>query len=127
MKKKILVTTVALIVILIGVLLYSTGGKMGGIFLDDYSVSKDGSQMTLKVGVASSMGYIRSLRVRQQGNKNYITFYSTFGLNSKFGANNEFMIDLDSSLDEIYIYRGEEGYILLLQKKKETNTWQLVR
>lgn len=127
MKKKILITLVAFTVIMVGVLLYSTGGKMGGIFLDEYSVSEDGSQMTLKVGVASSVGYVRTFKERQQDNKKYITFYSTYGLNSKIGADNEFTINLDQNLEEIYFYRGEEGYVLLLQKKNEANTWQLVR
>lgn len=126
MKKTFLITSIIIIVLFIGLLLFGTGGKMGSIFLDDYSIADDGNQMTLKVDVASSIGYVRTLKERQQGNKKYITFYSTYGLNSKIGANNEFQIDLDPEIDEIYFYRGEEGYVLLLQKRKDTNTWQQV-
>jgi hypothetical protein len=83
--------------------------------------------MTLKVGVASSIGYIRTIKERQDGNKKYITFYSTYGLNSKIGANNEFQIDLNPTINEIYFYRGDDGYVFILQKNEETNKWQLVR
>ncbi|WP_315119595.1 hypothetical protein [uncultured Clostridium sp.] len=36
--------------------------------LNDYSISQDGDTMTLKVGVASSIGYIRTLRASQDKN-----------------------------------------------------------
>lgn len=126
-NKKIVVVTVLSIIIVIVLLLLSTGGKMAGIFLNDYSLSEDNNVITLKVGVASSMGYIRTMKERQDGNKKYITFYSTYGLNSKRGANNEFQIDLVPSINEIYFYRGDDGFVLILQKKDETNEWQLVR
>jgi hypothetical protein len=44
---------------------------------EGFSISKSGDVMTLKVGVASSMGYVRTMKERQDGNKEYITFYST--------------------------------------------------
>jgi hypothetical protein len=127
MNKKIVVVTVLSIITVIVLLLLSTGGKMAGIFLNDYSLSEDGNVITLKVGVASSMGYIRTMKERQDGNKKYITFYSTYGLNSKLGDNNEFQIDLNPSINEIYFYRGEDGFVLILQKNDETKEWQLVR
>lgn len=81
-------------------LFLSTGGKITSVMLIDYSISKDGNVITLKVGVASSMGYIRTLKESQEENKKYITFYSTYGLNSNIGAKNEFQIDLDPSCSE---------------------------
>lgn len=123
MNKKIVIISILSIIIVNSLLLLSTGGKMAGIFLDDYSLFEDGSVMTLKTGVASSMGYIRSVKERQDENKLYLTFYSTYGLNSKFGANNEFQIELHSTINEIYFYRGDAGYDLILQKNETTNEW----
>lgn len=40
----------------------SAGGKIKGIMLNDYSISQDGDTMALKVGVSSSIGYIRTIR-----------------------------------------------------------------
>ena len=53
------------------------------------------NQMTIKVGVSSSAGYIRKMK-RTSGSMNgYYTFYSTFGINSKLGAKDTFEIQLD--------------------------------
>lgn len=123
MKKKTIIITILLIIISIGLLLFSTGGKITGIILNDYSLSHDGKVMSIKVGLASSMGYVRSVKERQDDNKIYLTFYSTYGLNSDFGANDEFKIDLKPSINEIYFYRGDSGYKLVLQKNEETNEW----
>ena len=131
MRKKVVIALMFAIIIAIGLLLLniflSTAGKMTDISLNDYSISEDGNVMTLKVGVTSSIGYTRMMKERQVGNKKYITFYSTYGLNSKIGANNEFQTDLNPTTNAIYFYRGDDGYVLILQKKEETNEWQLVR
>jgi hypothetical protein len=126
-NRKVILTIILMIILAASLILFSTGGKIAGIFLNDYSVSDDGNAMTLRVGVASSMGYVRTLKERQEENKKYITFYSTYGLNSKLGSNNEFQIDLNPSINEIYFYRGEEGYVLILQKNDESKKWQLVK
>ncbi len=124
MKKKIRVIAILSLIIVIGLLFLSTGGKMAGIMLTDYSISKDGNVMTLEVGVASSIGYIRRFKSRQDGNKEYITFYSTYGFNSSIGAKDEFQVELHPSCDEIYFYRGNGEYKLRLQKNSETNEWE---
>ncbi len=92
--------------------------------ITDYSVSEAGDVITLKVGVASSMGYIRTLKASEDGNKKLITFYSTYGLNSNIGAKNEFQVKLNPSCDEIYFYSENDGYKLKLQKNSETNEWE---
>ena len=126
MKKKISVVAI-LLVIGISFLFFSTGGKIANVMLTDYSISDDGNVMTLKVGVVGSMGYIRTLSIKQGGDNKYITFYSTYGLNSSIGAKNEFEIELSPSCEEIYFYSGEGRYKLKLQKNDKTNEWQLVR
>jgi hypothetical protein len=126
-KKKIVISTILMIIIVIVLLAFITGGKMAGVFLNDYAISEDGHVMTLKVGVASSLGYVRTFKVRQDDNKLYLTFYSTFGLNSKIGATNEFQIKLASSASEIYFYRGNIGYELILKKNEDSNEWQKIK
>lgn len=126
MKKKI-TGSVLLVLTVIGVLFFSTGGKRTDIMLNNYMVSEDGSILTINVGVASSMGYVRTLKVDQDGDNKYITFYQTYGLNSSLGAENEFQIDLNPSCKAIYFFRGDSGYDLMLQKDDETNKWRLAR
>lgn len=127
MKKRITLIIILVTFIAIGVLLFSTGGKMSDVFLNDYRVSEDGNVMSLKVGVASSIGYVRTMKERQDDRKIYLTFYSTYGLNSNIGANSEFQIDLKPAINEIYFYRGDSGYKMILQKNENTDEWNLVR
>ncbi len=127
MKKIIGVIAILLLIIVTGLLFLNTGSKITSVMISDYSISEDGDIMTLKVGVASSMGYIRTLKASEEGNKKLITFYSTYGLNSNIGAKNEFQVNLQPSCDEIYFYSENGEYKLKLQKNSETNEWERVK
>ena len=95
------------------------------VFLADYEVSRDGNQVEIRVGIASSMGYTRGFRARQGGFNEYLTFYSAFGgFNSKMGAKDTFILNVDAiNCDEIYFYHGDGGYTLVLQKDPLTGQW----
>lgn len=122
MNKKVLIILIIAIMIL-GILFLLTGRARTDVFLADYEISEDGKIMTLKVGVSSSTGYVRTMK-RTSGSMNYyFTFYSTFGINSKIGAKNTFEIELDSNVDEIYFYTGDKGYKKVLEKDKNTGEW----
>jgi len=124
-KKKIVIGIIIGISVCIGAFFILTGGKRTDVFLGDFSV--DGNTMTIKVGVSSSAGYIRKMK-RTSGSMNYyLTFYKTFGINSKIGAKNTFEIELDKNVDEIYFYRGNNGYQKVLQKNKTTGEWSFVK
>lgn len=121
MKKVILVSCVAVIILIVMFLLI-TGGARTDVYLKSYELSDDGKTMTLNVGVSSSTGYIRKME-RTSGSMNYYyTFYSTFGINSKLGAKDSFEIELDQNVDEIYFYTGDKGYKQVL-KKNENGEW----
>ncbi len=127
MKKKVLIVLLILIMIFFG--LFFVGGlrKRTDVVLRKYSLSEDGTRMKLDITVASTVGYARDLKVKQGGDNKYITFYSTFGfLNSKFGAKSEYEIELDPSCTEIYFYKGNGEYKLVLQQNEKTNEWELV-
>ena len=126
--KKIVLLCVASIIIMLGLFMLMTGGKRGDVYLAEYSVSEDGSTLTMNVGVSSSMGFVRTMKVKkgEDGNR-YITFYSTFGLNSRLGAKGEFAIEIDPSCDKIYFNKGYGEYRLVLQKDKDTKEWERIR
>lgn len=126
MKRKILVGIGILIIILIGSFILLTGRARTDVVLGGYDLSADGKTMTLKVGVSSSAGYIRKMK-RTSGSMNYyLTFYSTFGINSKLGAKDTFEIELDENVDEIYFYTGNKGYKLVLIKDSVTQEWKKI-
>lgn len=125
MKKKIIVL-IAIIILLIASFLIGTGfRKRTDVVLESFGISKDGSEITLNVGMASSMGYIRNFKDKGGGVKpHYLTFYSTFGgLNSSFGSKKAFTLELVPDDTEIYFNRAGGGYELVLVKNEETGEW----
>ena len=125
MKKKIFLT-IAVIVVLMLLMFICTGfRKRTDVVLFDYSVSEDGSEISLEIQVDSSMGYIRGFKDKGGGVKpHYLTFYSTFGgLNSSFGSINEIELELSRDNTEIYFNRPGGGYELVLMKDIATDEW----
>lgn len=125
--KKVIVILCVSIVLILGILFVSTGGARTDVFLHNFSISEDGKVMTLNVGVTSSAGYIRKMEQTSGSMNPYLTFYSTFGINSKIGANDTYQIELDENMDEVYFYKGDRGYVKVLQKDKETGEWQFIK
>lgn len=126
MKNKKLPVIIAAIGILMVSFVIGTGfTKRTDVILTDYSVSEDGAEIILKTSVASSAGYIRGFKNDGGGVKpHYLTFYATFGgLNSTFGAKNEFVLEVDEDDSEIYFNRTDGGYELVLQKDAQTGVW----
>jgi len=118
MKKKIIIISSVVLVVVIGLFL-STGRARTDVYLKEFSVDEKCNQMTIKVGVSSSAGYVRKMK-RTSGSMNYYyTFYSTFGINSKLGAEDTFEIQLDNNVDEIYFYTGGKGYKKVLEKNEQ--------
>lgn len=115
------------LILLIITLFLSSSGKIAGVMILDYKTSDNDRLMTVKVGLISSIGYIRTMREKDDENKKIITFYSTYGFNSHFGAKNEFQFELKPECDEIYFYSGKNEFTLKLRKDKETNEWYEVR
>lgn len=113
---------------LILVLLYVIGTgfvKRNDVVLLDYSLSENKKEITLNVGVMSSMGYVRAFKDMGGGVKpHYLNFYSTFGgINSNFGVKDKFILKLEEFDNEIYFNRKDGGYQLVLQKDDKTGMW----
>ena len=112
-------------------LLYFVGsgfGKVSFACIYDYSVSEDGSEITLHAGAASSAGYIRKAAVHQQyGGKLYIDFYSAFGgINGSIGAKSAFTLPLEEDTEIIAVYRGADSYQEVLYKDAD-GIWQMTQ
>ena len=76
-----IISIIAIVLVLVG-LFIASGGARTDVFLKDFELSQDGKTMTLKVGVASSAGYIRKMKRTSGSTNGYYTFHSTFGINS---------------------------------------------
>ena len=124
--KRIIAIIVSVVIVLILSYLIGTGFMVRtDVVLADFSVSEDGTILTLNTTVPTSMGYIRGYKNDGGGVKpHYLTFYSTFGgLNSSFGAKNEFELELSENDTEIYFSRHNGGYELVLQKNTASGKW----
>lgn len=120
----VLVTTV---IVLLGSYFIGSGfAARNDVVLLDYSVSENGTEIILHTAVISSIGYTRGFHDDGGGVKpHYLTFYSTFGgLNSSFGAKQEFTLEIDENDTEIWFNRADGGYELVLIKNADTNEWE---
>lgn len=91
------------------------GGKRDDVMIEDFSVSADGSEMTLKAGIAGSAGYLRKAKVRYDDEYKtvLVDFYSTFGINNPVGAEDTFVIPLKPDSENILFNRGNNYYAAL--------------
>lgn len=127
MKKKIIIISVMVVILLILAVVIGSGfKKRADVVLLDYSISEDGTAISLGIQVESSAGYVRGFKDDGGGVKpHYLTFYSAFGgVNSSFGTVNSFTLELEPDDTEIYFYRGDGGYELVLRKNIETREWE---
>lgn len=125
MKKNIIIVG-GLIILFIAIFLLITGGPRTDVVLGDFRLSRDNSTLTLNVGVASSAGYIRKVKKTSGSMDYYLTFYSTFGINSKLGAKDTFYIKLDNNVHAIYFYTGKKGYKKVLEKNNKEEWVKIV-
>ncbi len=75
------------------------------------------------------MGFVRDYKDEGGGVKpHYLKFYSAWGgLNSSIGAKNKFTLELSPEDTEIYVYHGNGGYDLILEKNSVSGEWQRVK
>lgn len=114
-----------LIFIVVGALFVWSGFETRtDVYLQDFSVSEDGSVITIETFLSGSMGYIRAIKTEKVNDAVYCSFYCAFGgLNSSIGAKSRFEIKLDESSAKIYFDRGKEADDLVLEKDTVANVW----
>ena len=119
-KMKILVAAAAVLIVL-AVCFLILGGKRDDVMIEDFSVSADGSEMTVHGGVFSSAGYLRKINVSYDDHAVLVDFYSTFGINNPVGAEDTFVIPLKPDSENILFNRGNDYYAAFA--KGEDGQW----
>lgn len=119
-KMKILVAAAAVLIVL-AVCFLILGGKRDDVMIEDFSVSADGSEMTVHAGVFSSAGYLRKINVSYDDHAVMVDFYSTFGINNPVGAEDTFVIPLKPDSENILFNRGNDYYAAFA--KGEDGQW----
>ena len=126
--KKILPIVLAFLIGAAAGMLFITPGfqKRTDVYLQKFSVSDDGSIVTVQTFPDGSMGFIRAMEAKQFGDEIHCSFYCCFGgLNSSFGAKNRFEINLEefaNSVESIYLDRAGLDQ-LVLERDAGTGEW----
>ena len=126
MKKKAMIGIIVVVLVLCGGYFIGSGFlRNGSVYMEEYSVSADGREITLDIDTASSAGYIRKIEIsQQQGGKLYIDCYAAFGgINGRIGAKRSFTLPLDEDTTMIGIYRNKNCYEEILHKD-EDGSWR---
>ena len=126
--KKLIIAAITVLFLLGGWVIATGFSCQTSAYISDFSVAEDGSEIEFTVNVASSMGYVRGYRDEGGGVKpHYLKFYSAWGgLNSSIGAKSEYVLQLSPDDSQIFVYRGNAGYSLALQKNNESGEWERV-
>ena len=127
--KKILPIVLAFLIGAAAGMLFITPGfqKRTDVYLQKFSVSDDGSVITMQMFTVGSMGYIRAMETKQIGDGIHCSFYCCFGgLNSSIGSEYRFDIQLDDSAERIYFDRGTSPDVLVLERDPDTGVWAAV-
>ena len=95
------------------------------VFLHDYATLSSGDAVQIRIGIAGSMGYVRSCRnVSDDPTRMTLRFYTAFGgLNSRVGARNVFTLVPGKECTEIWIEGKDEP---ILRRNAETGEWMRV-
>lgn len=120
-RKVIFVVMIVILTAAMGFL--CLGGKRDDVVIEDFSVSADGSEMTVHAGVFSSAGYLRKINVSYDDEYKtvLVDFYSTFGINNPVGAEDTFVIPLKPDSENILFNRGNDYYAAFA--KGEDGQW----
>ena len=128
MKKKYKIILISLAIVCAIYFIGSGFLVRSDVGLVDYVVSPNEDEITIRVGVISSVGYTRKIKnISKDPEKIKLKCYSAFGgINGAIGAKNRFVIPLSPECEEIYLYTFGK-YMLVLQKDLETGEWQMIR
>ncbi len=125
MKKGMVITLI--VVLCLGAAYFFGFGfsTVSSAYIESYEVSEDGTEITLCMGVSSSMGYIRKLEVvQQESGKLYLKAVSAFGgLNGSVGAKEVFTIPLEPDTDSLALARSSQGAFEVVLEKTESGQW----
>ena len=120
MKRVLIIITIGLAAVLLWMFFAQTFAVMDNVYIESFTLSEDGQTMTIRVAVSVSVGYTRSVTVKDEGSALRLVFHPAYGfINGKIGAKNTFDIPLKPYQDKIYIFPSDHGLL-----RNEQGTWQ---
>lgn len=100
-----------------------TGGRRSDVCLRDFS--QTGDTVMIRVDVLSSAGYVRTCKPRMTGSGDLcLGFYSTYGINSRWGAEDTFTLEPPEDCGSIFFERADGVPYIVLVRDAETGAWR---
>lgn len=122
-RRKLIWISILLVVLLaFGGLVLQMGGRMGDVFADA-ELMEDG-RTRICASVFSSVGYVRTMEMRVEGEEVYLDFYRTFGINQPLGARNEYVVSIPQEVQRIHVW--QMGEYRVLHKRSADGGWERV-
>ena len=125
MKKRrnlIWISIVMVVLFAFGGLVLQLGGRMGDVFADA-ELMEDG-RTRIRACVISSIGYVRDMDMRVEGEEVYLDFYRTFGLNMPLGAKHEYIVEIPDEVQRIHVWQF--GEYRVLHRRAVDGGWERV-
>ena len=122
-RRKLIWISILLVVLLaFGGLVLQMGGRMGDVFADA-ELMEDG-RTRICASVFSSVGYVRTMEMRVEGEEVYLDFYRTFGINQPLGAKHEYVVSIPERVQRIYVW--QMGEYRELHRRAADGGWERV-
>ncbi len=124
MKRFLTCAIIGLAVIFLWAFCAQTVAVMDNVYIESFTLSEDGQTMTIRVAVGVSVGYTRSVTVKDEGSALRLVFHPAYGfVNGKIGAKNTFDLPLKPYQNKIYIQSSGEVFHGLL--RSDDGTWSM--
>ena len=78
MKKKLMISTAVIVVALCVLWFFSTGTARADVYIEKFDFDKKCNTITLKIGVSSSVGYVRNYKLEQKENTEILATNTIF-------------------------------------------------
>ena len=127
LKRGIKITVIAILVLVIIYMIMAGCSKVSDAFIGEYTVTEDGKEMTVRIGVAGSFGGVSSMKAKKEADGiMYLDCYSAYnGFNGKLGEEGCYTFPLDEDITTIVLYRSGNKYEIILEKNSD-GTWERI-
>ena len=119
--RNLLIYFAGILIIVVGWFALTGLNTRQDVFLAEYTTLPSGGAVTIRVGTAGSMGYLRHCTdISDDPSQTELRFYSAFGgFNSRMGARNVFLVPLSQNCTAVY-FEGNDDPVLI---KDDSGKW----
>ena len=123
LNKKQTIAVLLIVILAIGSIIGSGFAKKTDVIIYEYTVTEDGSSVTLVAAPTSAFGRARGFEEEIIDGEHYLTFYRTFGFFGFHASEINHVLELSPEDTGIYFNRPDGEFELVLEKDPATGEW----